>query len=65
MSNIDAKEVCGNCICYDSKNARCRKYAPRGAGSSPWPLVKKEEDWCSEFEWDHPEGKPTDQDHTE
>jgi len=65
MSNIDPKEICGNCIHFaKEQRGECRKYAPRGGGDRMWTHVRENE-WCSEFKWGYQEGKPIEQDHTE
>ena len=52
MSNIDPKEICGNCVHFAKERAECRRYAPRGGSEEDriWPQVKVQE-WCSEFKY--------------
>ncbi len=63
MSNKNPEEKCMNCIHFITKPGECRKYAPRRGSGNTWAHVQAQ-DWCSEFEYNNPEGEPTDQNHT-
>lgn len=52
LSEMTAQRSCGSCRYYNAEWHQCRRRAPvaHGDGTSCWPHVDADEDYCGEYD---------------